>query len=540
MCTSPYKYNVKYRSVRTYYNCDTIIIPCGKCEECISAKKSSMHLRAFFQHVQTLVNGGYMFFETLTYNDQHLPTMLFDIKNPWELSKVDKSSPDWSPQPTKVSLPYPDYDDVQNFWKRLRSNSHRYLAHRRGIKPFSKKGLQILDSIAGNLKYICCTDFGKENHRPHYHFALWCNLPLFPTELKLLLNKSWRGIDFVPDDSQRTLVYSDKDLGMLDEIYSLRKSPRSDLPVSSLEYNTITSLDLHAVGYTTKYLTKSDSSEQWHREQLNLGKDDKLPSELVPRVICSSNLGYDVFKHYDKYEKFLNSHYSNIDWNKLELTIPTLDKKETSGFVTLPIPQYYVNKMYYINQKVVDPSTGESMFTKLVREPWQIESLDYPDYVDVKLNQLSDKVQYFTEKYEKLYNQLPYYLRPIIDEKMCGYDYSDLALYRIFLYGKVINNRILCECSSEEGFDWNRLARALYQPNPPTDIYSDDLHVVNNKLSLWYDVTRQVMNYHYPFIDDVISTLETEHTKCKIDKNARAQTMRVCDEKIKDYIDYLK
>lgn len=94
-----------------------VLVPCGKCIECVQAYSRSWSLRVMLearQHKENCV-------VTLTYNDEHLP-------KDGELSKRD----------------------VQLFFKRLR----KYL----GVK---------------SVRYFYCGEYGDRYSRPHYHVILF-------------------------------------------------------------------------------------------------------------------------------------------------------------------------------------------------------------------------------------------------------------------------------------------------------------------------------------------------------------------------------
>lgn len=128
-------------------------VPCGVCSECVA--KRQMFL---VQRVRSMSLDNYIFFITLTYNNESLP-------------KLTTS--------TDVTIPYADIADVQKMFKRIRK-----------INPFNRQ-----------LSYLFVSERGKERGRPHFHGLLFLKkLPtdddLTPAQLepsvRRLIFKEWR------------------------------------------------------------------------------------------------------------------------------------------------------------------------------------------------------------------------------------------------------------------------------------------------------------------------------------------------------------
>lgn len=92
-----------------------IAVPCGKCVVCRGRVVNDWVTRCVCESSEHL---ALPYFVTLTYNNYHLPS-----------TGVCKS-------------------DVQKFFKRLRVR-------------------------IGSFRYLLCSEYGKNSHRPHYHFIIW-------------------------------------------------------------------------------------------------------------------------------------------------------------------------------------------------------------------------------------------------------------------------------------------------------------------------------------------------------------------------------
>lgn len=127
MCVSPVRIKNPNCGVKTpliQATADTISqyinVPCGVCSECVSLRQ--LH---FVQRCRVLSMDHYIFFVTLTYNQESLPIYPF----------------------TDPPLPFADIADVQRMFKRIRK------AH----------------SFPDNFLYFFVSERGSRRARPHFH-----------------------------------------------------------------------------------------------------------------------------------------------------------------------------------------------------------------------------------------------------------------------------------------------------------------------------------------------------------------------------------
>lgn len=109
-----------------------IYVPCGVCKQCIAVKQ--MYL---VQRVQMEARNCFLYFSTLTYDNEHLP-------------KLGVS--------TGFDIPFADNRHLQLMFKRLR----------------------IENSFGRPFRYLACSERGSEKSRPHFHI-LWF-LPIYDGE----------------------------------------------------------------------------------------------------------------------------------------------------------------------------------------------------------------------------------------------------------------------------------------------------------------------------------------------------------------------
>lgn len=103
-----------------------IEVSCGKCAECRDSYYSSILQRALVES-----RTSYMYFVTLTYNNDHLPTLNL---------------------PNLGQVYYTNYGDLQNLFKRFRKRD--YLAGR-------------------EYRYLAVNEYGDKFHRPHIHLIIF-------------------------------------------------------------------------------------------------------------------------------------------------------------------------------------------------------------------------------------------------------------------------------------------------------------------------------------------------------------------------------
>lgn len=165
MCLSPQK----IRSRSRYINAGSLHkvfyeVPCGKCAECLNARKNEYYFRSYYQALETFDKGGYCLFDTLTYDDDHIH---------WFSEFL----------PDGYSLPGSDftcfcYEDVRKFFVRLR-------------RSLEYHGIDVKNS----LRYFLCSEYGEDpryTHRPHYHVMFYVTTPdLDPITLSNYVNKCW-------------------------------------------------------------------------------------------------------------------------------------------------------------------------------------------------------------------------------------------------------------------------------------------------------------------------------------------------------------
>lgn len=140
-----------------------IEVGCGECAECQKAKQSEWYFRAYYESKWTFDNGGYIYFDTLTYRNEDLPHMsdyLPELKG----RLIDNSCF--------------NTDHYRYFFVRLR-------------RQLEYHGFD----VKNKLKYFLTSEYGTDDrytHRPHYHVLFYVlDGSISPIDLSNYIAKCW-------------------------------------------------------------------------------------------------------------------------------------------------------------------------------------------------------------------------------------------------------------------------------------------------------------------------------------------------------------
>ena len=76
MCLNPIKIrNPTKKIARSGGQKLMLEVQCNKCAECVLAKRAEWNFRSYQELQNTLRNGGFVYFDTLTYSNEHLPML---------------------------------------------------------------------------------------------------------------------------------------------------------------------------------------------------------------------------------------------------------------------------------------------------------------------------------------------------------------------------------------------------------------------------------------------------------------------------------
>ncbi len=199
---------------------------CGHCHECVKEQRNEWLLRSYFESKDTLDRGGYVLFDTLTHDNEHLhhiseyfPELDFDGMNIKDFSCFD-------------------YTDVRKFTNNLWTAIHR-LPHMEDY------------DVKENVKFFLVPEYGHEEPyqdwrgrwrvgtmRPHYHILFYVkDKRLHPGTLIRLIYHIWRRGD--TDNHRNGMMYA-KQKNIIGRGYT-KSTTKNILAVSN---------------YVSKYITK--------------------------------------------------------------------------------------------------------------------------------------------------------------------------------------------------------------------------------------------------------------------------------------------
>lgn len=101
-------------------------VPCGKCAECRASRYNAILQRSLVESMS-----AYMYFVTLTYDNNHIPCLVF---------------------PDGKKIYFADYQHIKDLFKRLRNSECL------GDREF---------------RYLCVNEYGDTTNRPHFHIIIF-------------------------------------------------------------------------------------------------------------------------------------------------------------------------------------------------------------------------------------------------------------------------------------------------------------------------------------------------------------------------------
>lgn len=323
-------------------------VPCGSCAECQKMVSNQWNYRTYYEFADCISNGGFVYYDTLSYDNKHLPHI-------------------------KELIPDSDFNyscfrkkDITDFLKRIRINVER--------KHFVK------------LRYFLSTEYGHDKlyrdyrgrvrrgtNRPHYHVLFFVYGTIDPLDFSRAVSSAWSyGMtDGIP---YKTLSYV--------------------LSHNVIATNTLENV-LRTANYITKYVQKSCEFKETIEKRIikvmnhfakkfaETGKEDKwLSSPAAARIRRKLNSMVNQFHRQSLY--YGVSALSEIDIAKLfedgYLVMPHYKNVK----VKVAIPTYYKRKLFYRLLEIDGQKT------------WQLNDLgvQYKKYRDKKLfDNLTSRLQ---------------------------------------------------------------------------------------------------------------------------------------------------
>lgn len=346
MCTNP-KYierENKYPTNSHPYSRFALVVPCGKCIDCLKTRQQSFSTRIY----REAVKGDKLFFVTFTYNNEHLPLAKrlvridkdsgesvdvsdYEIMNSedGELLQQLRSEIALLPSTSSARHVYRLVHETNTFlWRLEATPTLNRLDVRNWLKKVRIQYKREFHVSLPEFKYAVCGEYGPRGGRPHYH-ALFFGLSHF--QLSWILSR-W-----------------DKKMG-----YTLMK----EVPLRNKDGSNARLLVSRYVG---KYIAKGkfdiDSCKNGECEKGRLFNSKMLGTYLTPEEINYFRC-YDMFGEYDvdNPEKTLNSTQINLlaqeILNRSRLPLAGTEDKDGRPY-KVAIPRSLIRKIWYVPQERV-------------------------------------------------------------------------------------------------------------------------------------------------------------------------------------------
>lgn len=302
MCLSPINLINPKKNISLYGGLPyRIAVPCGQCADCKKAAQNEWYFRAYYESKYTFDNGGYVYFDTLTYRNEDLP---------------------------HVSDFFPELKGHISDFSCFNVDHYRYFLVnlRRQLEYYGF-------DVKHKLKYFLSSEYGTDDrytHRPHYHILFYVlDNSLSPIQLSQFISKCWK--------YGRTDGYQYKGAKyVLDHTFG--KKYNSD----QFHMQTI-------CNYVSKYVTKDSSFQKTVDSRIKIIKDKRSHGDIL--TDRQEEMIKDLVKNMNQFHRqshgFGEAFYLYNDMNKVLETgmISIPDKNNIVKHI--PLPGYYARKMFY-------------------------------------------------------------------------------------------------------------------------------------------------------------------------------------------------
>lgn len=278
-----------------------LTVPCGKCVECVKNKRNEWYFRTYQQVQETFAKRGYVYFDTLTYNDENIPRFSHFID-------VDKYN--------VGDFTCFNRDHFRDFIKRLRL----YLKYHYKCNEF---------------KYFLTSEYAVDprfTRRPHYHILFFVLCKIDALSFSRAVAECWHyGItDGLP--------YKET-LHVLRHVYS--KSNNNDFKLVT-----------KACNYVAKYVNKNRRYNTTLQQRLDILKDFIDDIEDYDKLIRNVDMFHAQSQGFGLY--YLSS-TNKRDIDSINNDLCTMYDSDKIVNV-IPMPMYYKRKLYYVQKKRNDGS----------------------------------------------------------------------------------------------------------------------------------------------------------------------------------------
>ena len=303
-------------------------VACGRCCECQAQKHSEWYYRIYHEWQNCLDNHGVVFFDTLTYDDDHLPHLS-------DFMDIEKGS--------DLDFPCFSRDDLRGFLTRLREN------------------LEYKFNLSGKdySRFIAAEYGTSENHshRPHYHCLFFLPSDIDIYEFRQVVHDSWsKGLtDYVREFGLSSNVFRDvSERSRLSVSHYVAKYVQKvSLYQSEIDRRINCVIDKYYHDYADSTVvvrshTDIDNIEHMFADEIRVFTDDrnefyksqtyKKAKRILERVVSQFHL---------QSQHFGESALRDMDVNDV-MDSGLVQMPDCQRFtINIPIPLYFVRKLFY-------------------------------------------------------------------------------------------------------------------------------------------------------------------------------------------------
>lgn len=354
-------------------------IKCGECVECLMEKQNEWILRTQSMYEETIKNGGFVIFDTLTYSEKNVPWTKSVIYNKFGYII-----------PKNLNFRCFCLEDIQKFFKRLRKQ----------VEPKS-------------IRYYLAAEYGTtegKTHRPHYHIMIYYTGNGTPEEISHKINECWQlGFTDGIDRKGSLYFYENCLFDSLSQSNMIAQKYVQKYLCKESEYQKRIKSKVYRIAYELCQFDKKFLNTYYGRLAIldirrNLNQFRKI----------SKGYGLEFLEKINP-EKYIDEQYIIVDdFNKVKRKIK--------------LPNYYIRKLYKQYDKDVkcwfDNELGILYKKEQIKNIYrtqvdrhltllqEIKNYDISRYNEIKnilsLRSVKDYVEYLTIKRNVVYNTQNY------------------------------------------------------------------------------------------------------------------------------------
>ena len=374
-----------YRNIQRY-SFGNLLVGCGNCENCRKLRSLDYTIRSYYDYLwftSTDYNNfkGFVMFDTLTYDDRHLPK-----KKIFGKEFVCFSS-----------------QDIRNFKSKLEKSAVNRLLDIRHLSHNPKNRSEVRSEIRKCFRVNITEEFGEQKHRPHIHILVYNKIPEFTSSIiETLYMSSWT-------DSKGKM------LGGVEDIPSKNKIVQG----------------LGKIIYISGYVNKD--TEFYTKELTDVLKSltKKEQNEFIPHNYYYRGFGIHLFDYYTE---------SDLLERGAKIKLP--DGK--NGYKYFTLPKYNLDKLIRDVQKVEDED-GKKVYLRVLnkrgadyyRNVFRQKHIEMENDYDELLN-IAKNYQYVDNSQYNLGDEDKYTWYNMLKKKMKE---ADVNCYQLATYSMLYRGR---------------------------------------------------------------------------------------------------